>query len=51
MKSGHATSRGETAQIWKVGLEFNGELYFDVTITEFDGKKAFKPVIVTSKLL
>ena len=25
--------------------------YFDVTITAFDGKKAFKPVIVTSKLL
>ena len=25
MKSGHATSRCETAQIWKVGLEFRGE--------------------------
>ena len=25
--------------------------YFDVTVTEFDGKKAFKPVTVTSKLL
>ena len=25
--------------------------YFDVIVTEFDGKKAFKPVTVTSKLL
>ena len=27
MKSGHATSRCETAQIWKVGLKFRRELY------------------------
>ena len=35
------------AKIWVLG----SYSYFDVTVTEFDGKKAFKPVIVTSKLL
>ena len=41
-------SKSEKQKIFRVFCSYS---YFDVTITAFDGKKAFKPVIVTSKLL